>query len=660
MIKDVFTEEATTGRTLRNIKNTLKERLKDYNFNADEIEDKANELLKIHGLHKDSFDFIKNIDQLFNQELNETSIDDNSNKNEKTVSGIVSESTLPANKAIGFDYLYRQMVNDWGKKEAKRLSGLLYDYSLGLADSTNILKPYCWGFETSKLVFEGRPFGQLHSKPPKSIHSYTNMLNETIHHMSNHLAGAIAVPLMLIDYCYLLLNYENVPLWKLKISKKVRKYVENNMQSFVHSVNHLSRVSSESPFSNISIFDSVKLQAYLSDDNLWWVFEQGNKKYTKEYIIKYVMELQDIFLNFFDKGDPIHDGMPYRFPVLTLQLAKNTNGKPTIMDKKFLDYISNKEIFRYNIFISEGLRVASCCRLINNNELMSMGGQSNSFGASSGMGSHRVNTVNYNRLALEATSYDHFKALSIERIHDCVKILKSHKNLLYKLTDAGLQPFIRRGWIRLDRSFSTIGVMGTYEADKTLKYKFPELKNTDITEEILVQLENLSHEYSKEYDLIVNQEQIPGESFAVRLASADRILYGKELVPFELYANQFIPLWEDVTIYERMKKDGFYNLKLSGGGIVHFNLGERPTKTQIKKLINFAVESGCEHFALNALYCMCENRHASFGENKTCPVCGGEIIDKLTRVVGFFTPVSSWNTIRKNWEFPKRKFKRID
>jgi len=667
-------EQATTVRTLRNIKKALKGRLKTYVKDKDKINEHTEAILKVHGLHKDNFDFVKSMDSFIskNNKLNDISIDDNSNKNERTTSGIVNEVTFPIPKACGYDYLYRQMLVDWGKPEAKRLSGMMYDYTLAISDSNQILKNYCWGFESSKFLFEGREFGQLHSKPPKSLHSYIAGLNETIHQMSNHLAGAIAVPLMLLDVTYIMLEYEKVSLkdlkerkgWFAKLFKKamrenkaVRKYTENQLQSFVHSVNHLSRGGDQSPFTNISVFDRTKLNTFLSDDNLWWMFDMGDKVYTKEHIIEYILEIQDIFLDFFDKGDPSYDGLPYRFPVTTVQLSKNKINE--ILDEKFLDNICNRDVFRYNIFISDGLKTSSCCRLQNDVELMALGAQSNSFGASSGIGSHRVVSLDYVKPALIAESYDDFIVIYRDMIVSASKVLRSHKNLINTVVAQGYQPFVDMGWINMDHMFSTIGFIGIREAELIMRERFPEKKDVDIMGEWLTILNNDVKVLSKSYKIIINIEEIPGESMAVRLSKVDRMLFGEQNVPFELYSNQFIPLWEDATIYERMEVDGKYSSLITGGGIVHFNLGEKPTPTQIKELIKYAVKCGCEHFALNSLYCKCANGHASFGEHDNCPVCGAPITERLTRVVGFFVPVESWNKVRREYEFPKRNFTKI-
>jgi len=86
---------------------------------------------------------------------------------------------------------------------------------------------------------------------------------------------------------------------------------------------------------------------------------------------------------------------------------------------------------------------------------------------------------------------------------------------------------------------------------------------------------------------------------------------------------------------------------LSGGGIVHGTIGESVTKEQAKEIINYAIKVGCEHFALNAIYSKCENGHMNMGDITSCPICSAKIVEKYTRIVGFFTPVSSWNKTRR-------------
>jgi ribonucleoside-triphosphate reductase len=345
--------------------------------------------------------------------------------------------------------------------------------------------------------------------------------------------------------------------------------------------------------------------------------------------------------------------MPYRFPVVTINISKDKCSN--VVDNEFLDYIIKLDIYRYNLFTSEGQKVASCCRLLSDSEMLGMASQANSFGGSSvSLGSHRVVTINFNRIANECKSYEDYIRLIRDRTEMSAKILSSHKKLIKLLESQGLQPFITEGWINLNRMFSTFGVLGLYEADITIKERFGVV--IDIIAESLSILNDCVKEFSSIYGIIGNIEQIPAESFAVRAVDSDKILFGDHAIPYELYANQFTPLWEDTTIWAKMEQDGKYNKLITGGGIVHVQISERVTPLQAKRIIEFSMKSGCEHFSLNSVYSECVNGHTTFGKRSICPVCGEAVCDYYTRVVGFFVPVSSWNKTRRTWEFSRRRF----
>jgi len=665
--------DITTGRTLKNIKKVLKYSLKEkYDIENEEV---LQDLLNIHGITTQRFDFVKTIETAIAEKLNDFSIDANSNKNEKTIEAVTQEAIAPVKKAIGYDLLYRQMREIYGKEEAKRLTGELYDLSMGLSDSTNILKPYCWAFNASFIVTEGRRFGQLYSKEATRVSSYISALCETIHQLSSHLAGAIAIGSFFLDIAHLsLYGKDPVDLRELKTNKQYRKKLENEFQQFTHSVNHLSRSGAESPFTNLSIFDRVKIRFLIEDMSWYFPFEdlpifhpkdmndEDKNAFYTEYLVDCIMEVQNIFLDFFDKGDPLKNGAPYRFPVITLNLSKKTRGdREIIEDHRFLRSVCRRDIFRYNIFVSGGTKVASCCRLISDSEMLEYAAQANSFGAggSISLGSHRVCTINFMRIALESQNQSDFFNILWERVASAAKVLKAHKTLIKALTDQGLQMFISMGWINMNRLFSTFGMLGLYEASIIMEKKFGAYDGGDFIKDVLELFNEAVDKESKEHGIIGNIEQIPAESFAIRLALADKFIYGEDCVPFKMYTNQFIPLWEDATIWEKMDVDGKYNKLITGGGIVHVQIGEKVTSKQAEKIIRYSVNSGCEHFALNSVWSECGKGHTIFGRHKVCTECGEPIVEYYTRVVGFFTPVSSWQDVRREWEFPNRTFSKL-
>ena len=53
----------------------------------------------------------------------------------------------------------------------------------------------------------------------------------------------------------------------------------------------------------------------------------------------------------------------------------------------------------------------------------------------------------------------------------------------------------------------------------------------------------------------------------------------------------------------------------------------------------------------------CESNHAFYG--KVCPVCGKPVATEYTRIVGFYTPVRTYSSQRKE-EFKMRRWESIN
>lgn len=633
-VEECFNPNAKTDKTRKNIKKALKERLSTvYDITDPSV---ANSILKIQGFDVSRYDYIKQVENFMLGQLNNESIDNNANKASNSIARIISEADNVFHKTIGHDMLYRQLKSNVGHEEANRISAMMYDYTLPINDATKILLPYCYSISGIDLVLSGRE-GTLKCSPAKHLHSYVSMLAGTVHVLSsNALAGAVAVGSFFFDSARVLLT-DGFDLDKIKNDHVSRKYIENMFQQFIYDVNDCSRSTYESPFTNVSVFDRVKLEAMLCD--LEWYYEETG--YSLDYVMEVILELQNIFCDIID-GGCTETNEPFTFPVVTINIAKR-DGK--IVDTEFVHDMCQRPIHRYNILVSAGSKVSSCCRLLNDTEMMDMASSVNSFGAALSLGSHRVCVVNLNRLALMSTSIDDFYAKMKDAVKDAGTILRAHKDLLLKLIKSGLQPFMANGTIDINRLFSTFGLIGTWECYRTLERKFGKNENIDI--EVMSAFNDYCISRGKELGLISNIEQIPGEAMAVRMAKADRLIFGKEAVPFNLYSNQTIPLTEKVDVFDRMKMDGRTNLLLTGGGIVHLTITERVTAKQAEMLVHKAVESGCEHFALNLFHSRCKNGCILEGKYEKCPKCGADIEDYGLRIIGFFRWSSSWSSERQ-------------
>lgn len=549
---------ANTTRTLKNIRETLDNNLsRKYGLKNGERKAVEDEILSIHGIREDNFDFLaKFSDFINNPHLNSTSIDDNANKTERNMKGVLAEISLPISKLIGYDYLYRVMCELYGKEKAKELSGSMYDFSLAINDSTGIMSPYCYCMDASKLVTVGRDFGKVHSRPAQRLATYISTLGDTIRELSFNLMGALAIGTFFLDSANLLIYKERVPLQKLKEDKNERKRISNLFQQFIYTVNHYSRNATESPFTNISCFDHDKLKNLIGPDNYAWYFQKktqvlvdndlGGEEYKityeewEEFIIDYIMTLQEIFIDVFDKGDPLQGGLQFPFPVTTcnISIEITKDGKRKIVQpNRLLNYITKKDISRYNIYDNEGTKMASCCRLLSDpEEFKNYASSVNSFGGSSvSLGSCRVVTLNFHRAACEATSYEHFKQIIDKRCDNIAKILKAQRLLVLKMTNKGLHPFISNGWINFNRMFGTFGCIGYLEADQLLKMKFGN-ETFDYMKDFMIYFNQKCNSIFQEknekgeriYQFPYNIEQIPGESMAPKLAKVDYLIFNNK------------------------------------------------------------------------------------------------------------------------------------
>lgn len=124
-----------------------------------------------------------------------------------------------------------------------------------------------------------------------------------------------------------------------------------------------------------------------------------------------------------------------------------------------------------------------------------------------------------------------------------------------------------------------------------------------------------------------------------------------------IYANQWMSLWDDCTIVEKMKRDGEINALMTGGSIVHYSVDSKLTSQQAKTMIMKAIDAGAEHFALNCVYSECkECGKVEKGNFETCPHCGGKKLIHLSRVIGYFSIIENWSPDRRKYDFPNRKF----
>ena len=143
------------------------------------------------------------------------------------------------------------------------------------------------------------------------------------------------------------------------------------------------------------------------------------------------------------------------------------------------------------------------------------------------------------------------------------------------------------------------------------------------------------------------------ENCAGVICKADNLIY--EQNKYFIYSNQWLPLMEKCTLQEKCRLGSLFDKMCGGGCIAHLNLESRlPGEDVAWDLLNYVASQGVIYFAFNTKISVCKNRHAFMGTS-TCPVCGEPVADTYSRVVGFYTPTSSYQAIRKK-EYSMRKW----
>jgi len=620
-------------------------------YNSFNFTDKGRRYLEMMGISRDKLDPASMGKFYFTGGGEDRTVDVNANvgSQSKSPNNWQAEVFKGLGKLNSLALLHREIQQMYTDEDAniclqELFTGGLYFHDL--AGNAGVSIPYCWAWSCAHAM-NGRDYGQLKSKPPKRSDSFIAVLIESIFDIAHEQAGALA----LVDIFICLAYYykkENVDC--IKDEDKI----ENDIQRIIHSLNQTYRIGGQSAFTNVSIMDRPTLNTTFGE----WSYPDGSK-----VDIEYVMQLQNIFMKFMAKKDPVSK-TPYRFPITTINI--HTTNDNEIIDQDFLQDVceANTEGI-FNIYITKGsAKLASCCRLLSDPTKLREYSRFDSFGnAGLSIGSSRVVTLNLVRIGRQSEG-DHeqyFKHLDIQ-LNKAKKLLLAQRSILRKRIKQGFLKFFDLGWLNLQRMFNTVGIIGLWESLKEMGYDITTDEGVEFAAVIFKFIEDRLEQFSSESGDAFNLEQIPAEGAAASLAKMDKNYFNDEEYRYHLYSNQFIPLFENVDLIERAKIDGKLCSKMTGGSICHLNIGTSSTPSQMKDLIYFAINCGLEHFALNPSFNVCEDRHVTLGKSTDvkCPTCGKEIVENYTRVVGYYTKVSDWNKARRKYDYPNRTYNFLD
>lgn len=602
----------------------------------------------INGVHPSQLDFSDFLDKFVeNDTMADTTIDPNANANHRDIRSFMTEKGKSEDKLFGLNKIFREIKKKWGLRTAKQWLEQEFSKGLYLNDSaTASYFPYCWANDFTRLATEGLFFlNSYNSQPPKHLTTYFDDVIEFVSFLSNRQSGAVGMPNVLIWAYYF---------WKNDVAngyylKDAETYLRQNFQKFIYRLNQPFLRIDQCAFTNISIFDRPYLESLFGGV----VFPDGTFAIDQ---IEDIIKCQQVFMEVVSET---REQNMFTFPVLTYSLLYKDG---EFKDEQFARWCSNHNIkwSDSNFFVSDNVGVLSnCCRLLS--ETTKLDAFINSIGGTAlSVGSCRVSTINLVRIAYES-KMNKKKYLDILRervLLDC-KALYSMRHILERNIEKGLLPNYQNGAVELDKQFCTIGGIGMYEVmDMFGLINTDEFGNKSYSDDAVsfaTDILNAINEVKDNFDcdFSFNLEMIPAENCAGVICTADNLLYEQD--KYFIYSNQWIPLTEQCTIQEKCRLGSLFDKLCGGGCIAHIDIQNRfSNEEEAWDMLNYVASQGVIYFAFTTKINVCKDKHASIGTTN-CPICGNPIIDQYARVVGFYTPVSSYQNIRKR-EFNQRQW----
>ena len=653
---------------------------KDFERALNQLKEKYGEDFEyINGVHPSQLDYSAFLSNFVGKNtLADASIDPNANANHRDIRSFMTEKGKPSDKLFALNKIFLEIKKKWGLKTAKEWLEQEFSKGFYLNDSTSAsYYPYCWANDLTKLATEGLFFlNGYNNQPPKHLTTYIDDVIEFVSFLSNRQSGAVGLPNVVIWAYYF---------WKNDVAndyyiKSPDYYLRQSFQKFIYRLNQPFLRIDQSAFTNVSIFDRNYIEALFGGVE----FPDGSFAIDQ---IEEIINCQKVFMEVV--SEIREKESMFTYPVLTYSLLRRndltedqlqemirTKKWDIFVDKDFARWCSdhNTKWDDSNFFVSDNVGVLSnCCRLLSDTNKLnpfinSIGGTALS------VGSCRVSTINLCRIAYEALGYaknpnptavnkekakqTYLKILKDRVLLDC-KALTSMRHIIKRNIEKGLLPNYQDGAVEFDKQFCTIGGIGMYEVmdlfglidTDEFGFKSYSEEAVKFATEILNAINEVKDNF--ECDFSFNVEMIPAENCAGVMCTADNLLFDQD--KYFIYSNQWIPLMEKCTIQEKCRLGHLFDEKCGGGCIAHIDVENRfPNTDSAWDMLNYVAAMGVIYFAFTTKINVCEHKHASIGTTE-CPTCGGKIVDQFARVVGFYTPVSSYQKIRKK-EFNLRKW----
>lgn len=591
------------------------------------------ELARLNGFAEEQLNYTDFIDNFIDKDtVADATIDANANVGTKDVCSLLSEMNKPHSKLLAFNKIYHDMAKLWGDDAAHQWLIYEWDGHYYLHDaSTSTLKGYCFAFDIKPLVEKGLYFvGNFNAQPPKHLVTFTDFVGEFVSYTSNRSSGACGLPSFLVYSFYFWKKDCESNYLGMKTQEDFERYRDQEFQRIIYKLNQPYLRVNQSAFTNFSIFD----QSYYTELFGGLVFPDGT--FAIDYLDDFI-EYQKAFMRVVSK---IREQNMLTFPVLTYSLLYR-DGK--FVNEDFAKWCCDRNMYwaDSNFFVSSDVTsLSNCCRLVS--DVKSLGYFNSLGGTALEVGSVKVNTINLARIAYESDKEAYMERLK-ELTTLCCVTLDTQRHIIQRDIEKGLLPNYTHELLHLSSQYSTIGVIGIYEALEhyglTAKDEFGDTYYTDEAIAFAQELFKTIHETKDAFlkdnarDYQINIEQIPAERAASILMEKDKLFFPDEAYELPLYGNQFIPLGIKCTIQEKIRLSALLDRACNGGSIAHINIDAPFASFESAwDALNYVARSGVVYFAFCTRISACESNHGFYGD--TCPICGKPKVTTYQRIVG--------------------------
>ena len=565
------------------------------------------------------------------------------NKNIATLSGELPKiNIIRANRKL----LYNKIKKLYGRKTAKFYLEILNNHYIYAHDESSLYN-YCASVTMYSWLLNGTKFIGGNSRPPGNLKAFCGGFVNLVFIISSMLSGACATPEFLMYMNYFLekeygIGYQNRVAQVVDLSLKQRtldKMITDCFEQVVYSINQPTGARNfQAVFWNISYYDKYYFESLFHN----FVFPDFSAPNWDG-----VNWLQQRFMKWFNEE---RKKTLLTFPVETVACLTD-NG--TLKDQEYLDVITNMYAEGHSFFtyLSDSVdSLSSCCRLrneITTNEF------SYSLGAGGvSTGSKNVIALNINRIIQKAhqsgVEYMTFLEEIVDNVH---KAQIAYNSNLKDFQDKGMLPLFDSGYITLKNQYLTIGVNGMVEG---AEYLGLEITDNPEYEKYVSGILGLIELYNKKYktdDLMFNCEMVPAENLGVKNSKWDK--ESGYITQRDCYNSYFYRVEDEkLSIFDKIRMHGRrYITHLTGGSALHLNLNEHLTSAQYRKVIEYAVQEGCNYLTFNIPNTVC-NKCGNIDKHRLneCPNCGSEDLDFITRIIGYLVRVKNFSKERQKEE----------